>query len=159
MQPVQGVLALGEPSRRKNCRALDDLLATGLHRVREARWHMKGELLHASGAVPRHDEIVAPLHYTGSELVLELSGIDQQERGAKLLCLPREQGQRRLETAVAHACRCRQPDKFEDVFASVVDYPSPCVTRDLSAHAGVLIVVVGRENLHTSALLRKSPFT
>src|SRR5262245_51742780 len=101
---------------------------------------MESKFLHAGSTVARHDEIVAPLHYFSPELVLELGGVDQQERGAKLLRFPREQGQRRLEGAVAHVCRGRLPDQLKGVFASMVDYPSPCIARNLSAHAGVLLM-------------------
>src|SRR5262245_45304990 len=98
---------------------------------------MEGKFPDARCAVTRHDEIVPPLHHTRAELVLELGSVDQQERGAKLLRLPRKQGQCCLETTIAHACCGRQPDEFQGVFALMMDDPSPGSSRNLNTHVWV----------------------
>src|SRR5215469_783491 len=89
LQPVQSVLADGEPRGRKDRGPFENLLTACLDRVGESCWHVESKLSRAGRAVARDDAIVPPLHHTGAELVSEPGRVDQQRRRTYVLRLPR----------------------------------------------------------------------
>src|SRR5215471_1197323 len=114
-EPVERVLALREPRGGEDRRAFVSLFAAPLHRAGKAGRYVEGEFLRAGCAITRNDAIVAPLHHARAEFMPELRRVDQQKRRPRLLRLPGEQGEGRLERAIGHFGG--QPAQLEDTVA------------------------------------------
>src|SRR5262245_28097568 len=120
-KPCERLLSIDEPLRGKDGGPLDSFrTGPGI-----AQGHEEREPADASGAVPRNDVGVTPLHDPGTERVRELGRVNEECLRSGPFGFSGEEAERRHETAVRHGPGRRQPLQFEDV--RVIDDHAPLV--------------------------------